>query len=255
MRHVASSLRAGVLALGALTLVNPAWALFGDDEARKAILELRQSFEEQRRLNAEGATIMRRSILDVSTQADQWRQELAQLRGQQEQLLQDNRALLQTIAALQTQLAALDARVKTLEPITVNLDGETFAVSAPEKLAYERAKAFFLASDFAKASATYAQFLSQFPVSAYTPSVLYWLGHAQYAHQDVKSSIQTHKRLVAQFPQYARVPEALLALGNAHDELGEAKAARAEWDVLIKTYPKSEAAVSARERIKSLPRQ
>jgi tol-pal system protein YbgF len=262
MFRPAHKFRAFALLTMAFTLVNPAWAFFGDDEARKAIIELRQLVEEHRRVNAEGAAVTRRSILDVSTQAEQWRQELGQLRGQQEQLLQENQQLLKTVADLKAQLSALDARlsavdgrIKTFEPVSIEQDGVTLLVSPPEKAAFDRAMALLLASDFTQAAAAYVQLLNQYPNSAYTASVLYWLGNAQYASQDLKGSINTHKRLVVQFPRHSRVAEALLSIGNAHAELGDAKSARSEWDSLIANHPKSEAASTARERLKTLPRQ
>lgn len=253
----------------AFAVTSPAWALFGDDEARKAIIELRQLVEDHRRVNAEGAAVTRRSILDVSTQAEQWRQELGQLRGQQEQLVQENLQLLKenlqlhkTVLELKAQLTALDARlsavdgrIKTFEPVSIEQDGVTLLVSPPEKAAFDRAMALLLASDFTQASAAYVQLLNQYPNSAYTASVLYWLGNAQYASQDLKGAINTHKRLVVQFPKHSRVPEAMLSMGNAHAELGDAKTARAEWDTLIASHPQSEAAGTARERLKTLPRQ
>ena len=255
MLRAAPIVRSFLGATLALSLVSPAWALFGDDEARKAIVELRQALseqkqalDEQRRLNAEGAAAMRRSILDISTQAEQWRQELGTLRGEHEQLQQEN-------LRLQQALAALEARIQTFEPVSIEQDGNTLLVSPPEKAAFERAMALLLASEFAPAAAAYVQLLNQYPNSAYTASVLYWLGNAQYASQDTKGAINTHKRMVVQFPRHARVPEAMLSMGNAHAELGDAKAARAEWDTLIASHPQSEAAGTARERLKTLPRQ
>jgi tol-pal system protein YbgF len=239
-------MRRSLVGLGmACALVSPAWALFGDDEARKAILELRQTLEEQRQVNAEGAAVMRRSILEISTQAEQWRQELGQLRGEQERLLQENQRLSQAVLAL-------EARIKAFEPISIAQDGATLLVSPPEKDAFDRAMALLLASDFAQAAQAYVQFLNQYPTSAYTASVLYWLGNAQYASKDLRGSVNTHKRMVVQFPKHSRVPEAMLAMGNAHEELGDAKAARAEWEALSKAHPRSEAATTARERLKQL---
>lgn len=246
-------MRRSLVGLGmACVLVSPAWALFGDDEARRAILELRQTLEEQRQVNAEGAAVMRRSILEVSTQAEQWRQELGQLRGQYESLIQANQVQSQTIVKLQGQVQALEARLKAFEPISIDQDGATLLVSPPEKSAFDRAMSLLLASDFAQAAQAYVQFLNQFPTSAYTASVLYWLGNAQYATKDLKSAVNTHKRMVVQFPMHSRVPDAMLAMGNVHEELGDAKAARAEWDALLKAYPNSEAARTARERLKQL---
>lgn len=259
-----------------LMLVNPAWALFGDDEARKAILELRQvlgdqrqalveqrqaleqmrqsleqmrqAHDQQRLLNAEGAIVMRRSISEISTQAEQWRQELSILRGEQGQLQREN-------SRLQQALVALEARIQIFEPVSIEQDGTTLLVSPPEKAAFDRAMALLLASNFRQAAAAYVQLLNQYPNSAYTASVLYWLGNAQYASQDLKGSINTHKRLAIQFPRHTRVPEAMLSIGNAREELGDAKSARNEWDNLLATHPNTEAAGTARERLKQLPLQ
>lgn len=253
-------MRRSLVGLGmACALVSPAWALFGDDEARKAILELRQTLEEQRQISAEGAAVMRRSILDISTQAEQWRQELGQLRGQFESLTQANQVQAKTVEtlqvqvqALQSQVQGLEARLKSFEPISIDQDGATLLVSPPEKAAFDRAMTLLLASDFAQAAQAYVQFLNQYTSSAYTASVLYWLGNAQYASKDLKGAVNTHKRMVVQFPNHSRVPEAMLAMGNAHEELGDVKAARSEWETLIKTHPSSEAASTARERLKQL---
>jgi TolA-binding protein len=81
---------------------------------------------------------------------------------------------------------------------------------------------------------------------------LYWLGNAQYASKDLKGSLNTHKRLVLEFPKHTRVPEAMLAMGNANEELGNAKGARLDWEALIKAHPNTEAASSARDRLKQL---
>lgn len=243
----------------AFAMTRPALALFGDDEARKAILELRQSMEDQRRTHAEEAAVMRRSILDISTQAEQWRQELGQLLGQQEQLLKENQQINKTVFELKTQLVALDARlsaldgrIKTFEPLSIEQDGATLLVSPAEKAAFDQAMILFRASNFAQSDAAFLQFLNQHPNSPYIASVLYWLGNAQYASQDLKASVNTHKRMVVQFPLHDRVPEALLSMGNAHQELGNSKAARTEWDSLVKNHSKSEAASTARERLKQL---
>ena len=71
-------------------------ALFDDDEARRAILELRQKVDAQQQRNTDDLrkanddnAQMRRSILDLSNQLETLRAELAKLRGQDEQLARD----------------------------------------------------------------------------------------------------------------------------------------------------------------------
>jgi predicted nuclease with TOPRIM domain len=86
----------------ALSAVWPlqAHALFGDDEARRAIIELRQKVDANQQTtdaamkaleakNADSDTATRRSMLELSNQIEQLRGEMARLLGQYEQLARD----------------------------------------------------------------------------------------------------------------------------------------------------------------------
>ena len=74
-------------------------ALFEDDEARRAIIELRQRIDSLQQSNlranddlrrsGEDTTQLRRSLLDLQTQIESLRVELAKMRGQNEQLVRD----------------------------------------------------------------------------------------------------------------------------------------------------------------------
>src|SRR5215208_1244945 len=86
-----------VLCLAASPLASA--ALFEDDEARRAILDLRQRIEAQRlagerqaeelRRAYEENGQMRRSLLELQNQIETLRGEVARLRGQDEQMARD----------------------------------------------------------------------------------------------------------------------------------------------------------------------
>jgi tol-pal system protein YbgF len=241
-------------------------ALFADDEARRAILDLRQRVEAQRQaLEAQqqslealqrqlgetqsGLDPARRGVLELANQIDALRRELAELRGQQEKLARD-------VAELQRQQrdawAALDERLRALEPQNVTVDGQSFAVRPEEKAAFEAAMAALRASDFTRAAQLYGQFLQRYPGSGYAPLAWYWQGNAHYAARQYTAAIDSYRRLLELDPRHPRAPEALLAIASCQIELKDSKAARATWQDLIKRYPDSEAAVAARERLARL---
>lgn len=242
----------------ALTAAWPAQAaLFGDDEARKAILELRNKVDanreasdsalaELRRQQDEQGGNSRRVVLDLVNQVEVLRTELAQLRGQNEQLVRD-------VTELQRQqktvLSMLDERLRTLEPVRVSQDGVDFTVQPREKAEFEAAMSALRASDFDKAADLYAQFMRRYPDSGYLPSALYWQGNARYAARDYKPAIDSYRALIAKVPNHARVPEAMLAIANCQQELKDAKAAKRTLEDLLKSYPKSEAGIAARDRL------
>ena len=75
-----------------LLALNAQAALFDDDEARRAILDLRQKFEASQielRKTSDDNLQLRRSLLDLSNQIEALRSDLAKLRGQDEQLARD----------------------------------------------------------------------------------------------------------------------------------------------------------------------
>lgn len=237
-----------------------AHALFDDDEARKAIIELRQKVEANRQ-SAEAAitrsadeardnsTTTRRSLLDLANQIEQLRVELAKLRGQNEQLARDVSELQRQQKDVQL---GLDERLRKVEPLHVALDGQEFTATPAEKREFDAAMEMLRRSEFEPAAQAYTAFLRRYSEGGYTAAALYWLGNAQYANRAYKDAIETHRRLVTQFPAHPRTPEAMLAMANSQVELKDSKAARRTLEDLVKAHPKSEAADAARERLKRL---
>lgn len=243
---------AAALALAVLWPVQ-AHALFGDDEARQAIIELRRKVDANQAAGdaarSEGDAATRRSLLELSNQIEQLRGELARLRGQNEQLAREVAELQRAQKDVQ---AGVDARLRQVEPLKVELDGQSFTAQPAEKTQFDAAMDTLRRSEFAAASTAYTAFLRQYPASGYTPSALYWLGNAQYAARAYKDSAESHRRLVSDFPNHPRTPEAMLAMANSQVELKDTKGARRTLDDLVKKYPQSEAAAAAKERLARL---
>lgn len=227
-------------------------ALFEDDEARRAILELRQRVDVLQQVNQRSGddnSQVRRSLLDLQTQIETLRMEHAKLRGQNEQLLRD-------VADLQRRqkdiAQGVDERLRQFEPVKVTVDGLEFQADADEKRDFEAALAVFRAGKFADAKTAFAGFVRQYPRSDYVPSARFWLGNAQYAAREYKEAIGNFKMLLSEAPGHARAPEAALSIANCQIELKETRTARKTLEDLLRDYPQSEAAVAAKERLSRL---
>lgn len=257
-----TALAQATLALALLAGTSPAHALFGDDEARKAILDLRgrvqeyQDSTERRLANIEAqltdlASRLSNAQLDNQAQAEQLRQEISKLRGQVEVQAHE---LAITQRQLREQLATVDNRIRRFEPVDVEIDGSKATVDQTEKKAFEAALALFRGGDFKSALAAFSQFQGQYPDSAYAPAVHFWVGSSQFALKDYKAAIASHQALVTKFPQNPRVPDALLNIGYAQAESGDRAAARRTLQSIVDKHPQSPAAQLARDRIASLGR-
>jgi tol-pal system protein YbgF len=257
-----TALKSALVAL-ALATTASAQAFFSDDEARKAILDLRQRVEqlrvqvdESRQLidrlstgDTEAQATQRRNVLELSNQIEQLRAELARLRGQNEQLARDLSEVQRTQKDVQ---AGVNERLRQFEPIKVEMDGQEFVVQPAEQKDFDAAVDIMRKADFAGAAQAFSGFLRRHTESGYTPMALYWLGNAHYAVRAYKEALDAHTKLVAQFPNHPRKPEAMLAMANSHAELKDNRAARRVLEQLIAAHPQSEAAVAARERLARL---
>lgn len=228
-------------------------ALFGDDEARRAILELRQQRTQdaeaaQARLSALSTQVdqLKRSLLDMNALIEQLRSEIASQRGQVEVLQRDVSELQRKQKDAQS---ALDERVRKLEPQAVTVDGKTFEVDAEEKREFDEALARLRAADFAGGAAGLTAFLKRHPQTGYFESAQYWLGNAHYGQREYKEAIRAFRSLVDRAPNHLRTPEALLSIANCQAELKDNAAARRTLEQLIKQHPQTEAAQAARDRL------
>ena len=228
-------------------------ALFDDDGARRAILDLRQKVdisqqrttEELKKVNDDN-TQLRRSLLELSNQIELLRGEVANLRGQTEQL---TRGLTEVQRTQKDMTQGVDERLRKVEPLKVTVDGKEFAVEAAEKQEFESALAALRKGEFSASQTSFTAFIKRYPQSGYKSPSLFWLANAQYALRDYKSAVINFRALVTADPQHLRAPEALLSTANCLVELKDAKAARKTLEDLVNVYPASEAAAVAKERL------
>lgn len=216
-------------------------ALFEDDEARRAILDLRQKIEKQN----ESLQQMQRALLEQQNQFETMRSELANLRGEKEQLTQD-------LKRQQETAQGVSERLRKFEPSKVTVDGVEFLAEPSESKAYEDALAVFRQGDFAAAANGFVEFNKRFPRSGYGVPSLFWLGNAQYANRDYKEAIKNFNALLARAPNHMRAAESLLSVANCQLELKDLKAARKTLADVVKNYPHTEAASAANERLGKL---
>ncbi len=234
--------------------------LFDDEEARKAILDLRQKVESVRQDGAKRADEdlrraneerdqLRRSLLDLQNQIETIRAESAKLRGQNEQLVRDVSDLQRRHKDL---AQGLDERLRKVEPEKVTVDGREFIAEPGEKRDFEAALTAFRKGEFSVSQGAFVDFVRRYPQSGYGPTSLFWLGNAQYATRDYKEAIVNFRSLLSAAPGHSKIPETLLSIANCQAELKDLKGARKTLEELIKTHPQSEAAAAGKERLSRL---
>ena len=275
------ALRAVFAAVCCLCISSAQAGLFEDDEARRAILDLRQkveqmqqqgvqlqqqsaqmqqqSAEQLRAAKNENAvsieqvngqlTQLRRSLLELSNMIEGLRSELANSRGKSEQLARD----LADAQRFQKDIVqGTEDRFKRLEPSKVSVDGLEFMALPAEIREYDSALATMRKGDFAQALPAFSEFVRRYPASGYQPSALFWLGNLHYSQRNYKEALNQYRALVSASPAHLRAPEALLSVANCQLELKDPKASRKTLEELVKAYAESEAASLAKARLAKL---
>ncbi len=243
--------RLAALVLAAWMPLQAHAGLLDDDEARKAILDLRAKVDAiARDLNARIETKSDKTAqLDMLNQHEQTMQEIARLRGQIEVLANQ----IARAQEGQKQLYAdLDSRIKKLEPQQETVDGQVAQVLPAEKTTYESATALFQSGDYKGAATALQDFVRRYPDSAYASNAQYWLGNAYYALGDYKKAIAAQEVVTSTYADSAKVPDAMLNIASSYALLKDSKNAKKALQQLVSKYPESSAAKTAKDRLASL---
>lgn len=248
-------LKRTLIAASLLLPLTASAGLFDDDEARKAILDLRAKIEALSKQidtkidEASQTKADKSAVLDLVNQNEQLRQEIAKLRGQFEVLAND---LSNAQRRQQDFYVDLDNRLRQLEPKKIMLEGKEATVESKEQHTYDAALSLFKNADYKNAASALTAFITSYPQSPYQPLAAYWLGNSYYAQHDCKNAVPVLQAMAKNFVDHAKAPDALLTVAACHIDAKEKVAAKKTLEIVIKQYPDTDAAQAAKARMKEL---
>lgn len=236
-------------------LITAIWAsqaqagVFDDDEARRAIADLKTKTEA--RFDQQG-----KSQLDLANQLSRQTEEIAHLRGQLETLSYE----LETAKKRQQDFYLdLDTRLRKFEPQAGASSAATTDAAAPAAVAsdpaaenqtYEAALNQFKTGKYKEAGSAFATFVQKYPDSSLAPNAQYWLGNAWHAQRNCGKAIEAHSLVTSKYAASAKAPDAWLAIATCQQEMGNSTAAKRSLDTILNKYPSSPAAEAAQQRLK-----
>jgi tol-pal system protein YbgF len=238
----------------------------GDEEARRRIETLRQQVQQQDRALEErlgkieaglSTNPSRDAILELASQLDSVRGEIAKLRGQIEVLA--NQA--EVAERRQKDLYLdIDTRLRKLEqareqaalqppPNAQQPNPAEAEPSAAETRAYQAALDQFKLGNYSLAVAAMQGFLVTYPSSKLAPNAQYWIGMAHSGQRNYKEAIAAQRKLLAAWPDSDKAPDAMLSIASAQETMGDRKSAQRTLEELIARFPSSSSAAAAKQRL------
>jgi tol-pal system protein YbgF len=222
--------------------------LLDDEEARKAILDLRAKVDVvvvnmNTRLDSKSD---KTNMLDMYGQQEHGVQETAKLRGSIEVLSND----LTNIQKRQKDFYNdLDIRLRRIEQRQLTTDSKEAESRQLEQSAYDAALQMFKSGDYKAAVFALEAFLKGYPHSSSAANAQYWLGNTYYAQHECTSAIAAQKIVFKNYPDSPRASDALLNIASCYTELKDKTNARKTLETLVASYPSSNNAQVAKDRL------
>lgn len=199
---------------------------FADDEARRAILELRQQVRQMHEQNQQARFLL-------ADQIETLQHEIADMRGQMERMRFE-----------------LDINKRAGQD---QAGGSSIQVSNPrEQAAYDNAMGLFRSGKYKEAAQGLNGFLQDYPSSELATEAKFYLGSSMYATKDFKGAVAQLQKLTQDTPDDPRAPDALLIVAASKIELNDMAGAKASLQQIVRDYPESSAADTAKSRLELL---
>ncbi len=256
MRNNITKIAAVLLACSAWFSMQNAHAFFEDDEARRHILDLREKKADKT------------SLVELESQNDALRQEIADLRGQIE-------VLSQKVSEMESRqkdfYVDLDDRLRRLEgkPPAARPKSEEGQEAGEEKeeqgekdaqgadkpadlsvnteeADFNVAEERFKAGNYKGAIAVYSRFIQKYPESHKLAHAYYQLGNAYYLQKDYKNAYRNQNTVIKRFPRNPIAPDAMLNMASCQIGMNNVAGAKKTLTDLTKNYPASNAAKRAK---------
>ena len=234
------------------------------------------SFEEAiKALNAKidtQADATRKGFADQKLQVDSLRDNVGVLREKIDDtnvristLSHEVETLRQTFATIQqTQQAPISAPAvpsgdpNAPPPAAATTPPAGSAASPPGGMSSQRmldtAMADYFGNQFDLAIGGFEGYLRYYPTAPDAAKAQYYVGESHYQMKRYQDAVTAYGRVIEQFANSAWHAEALFKQGRSFEELKDVTRARQAYEAAVKSFPDSNAALLAKQRLQALPR-
>ena len=218
---------------------------------RTEIKELEQSLKESKSIidgYKGGQIILLNRIEELS-------EELARFRGFSEEFAENATRTEERISEFEGRIAEIIDRIIQLEPKTVSLMGQKLLVKDEEKLLYEKATKSISDGNFKKGVNLFSQFRKTIHLLHLIAFALHSEGVGYYVLKNHGAAIKSLKLLKKNYSKYLKLPEAMLTLSAALVETKKNNEATKILKEIVENTPSTDAALTAKERLKALSKK
>ena len=90
------------------------------------------------------------------------------------------------------------------------------------------------------------------PTGDLADNALFWIGETYFAAGDYPAAMRYYKRVTSEFGDQNKAPDALFKIAFAYEKIGDLALARSSFEEVIRKYPYSTPAASAKQELKRI---
>lgn len=225
-------------------------------EMKRRLAELERSVASVRedRQGEERLAALARQQAELQAGLDTLRVEFQSVNGRFDDLGRERGQLRDDLALVRDDLAL---KVTALEDRLAGLEEQAKAKAAAPPPAPETPEALYgrgleliqKQGDYAGGRQWLQEFLQRYPKNDLAVNAQYWIGESWYGEQKYENAILQFQEVIQKHADHPKAAAALLKQGMSFHALGDVKNARVVLQKLVDTFPLSEEAKKAKEKL------
>jgi len=232
-----------------------------EDKIAAFDIRIRMMQEEQK----QAIEAMRKGQANTTADMSELREQIQQLRGNVEALQKGSFPDARGDSAYNKRLEQLSQKINFIENFLEiskkdSSSGSDSSVSPPDSSSDKQSKAslyaaayqLFKGGNYAKAREAFQSFLAAYPTGEYSDNAQFWIGECYFYEKQYEKAILEYDNVTKKFPNSNKVPHALLKQGLAFLSLGDKASARLLLQQIIKDYPNTSQAKTARTKLQQI---
>jgi len=217
-------------------------------ELERGVVSMKDDRQARERLD-----LLTRQQADLQAGIDTLRVEFQSVNGRFEDLARDRSQMKEDLSLVRDDLAL---KVTAMEDRLARLSEQAKAQPAPPPPAetpealYERGLELIQKKgDFTGGRQWLQDFLQRYPKHDLAVNAMYWIGEGWYGEKKYENAILQFQDVIQKYGDHPKVASALLKQGLAFHALGDLKNARVILQKLVDTFPLSDEAKKAKEKL------
>jgi len=237
--------------------------LFDDDEARRAILDMRTQISDSKKDQEQKYSQLQTAILSLQNQIETLQSQKNDTNGQFEIINNDLGKLKSSYEVLANsytdKLNAQEQAINQLkqnngyntqtQPVDNSYSDNPQNTDAQENVKFNEALKYFSNGNFKKSAESFNVLLSNNSDVSLMPLIVYYLGSSYYALQKYKLANAQFLSFINNYPSHEKIPDVYLTLSSVYSETNDKMNAKKTLEYIVRNYPNNNAAILAQKRL------